>query len=115
MTAVKPAAVTFGLHPFSILYGKLIEMVTAELTWRVSDFSQVTTSCFKNKLNPVSRVFALMRTNVNLLNRVPEHDYPAFFVLNRTKCERMHSECERFLKREREREREIAQIVQCTL
>ena len=113
MTAVKPAALKFGLHPFSIIYGKLIEMVTAELTWRVSDFSQVTTSCFKNKLNPVSRVFALMRTNVNLLNRVPEHDYPAFFVLNRTKCERMHSEWERFLKRERERE--IAQIVQCTL
>ena len=89
MTAVKPAAVKFGLHPFSILYGKLIEMVTAELTWRVSDFSHVTASCFKNKLltqfNPVSRVFELMHTNVNLLNRVPEHDYQTLFVLHRTK------------------------------
>ena len=79
-----------------------------------------------------------MRTNVNLLNRVPEHDSPTFFVLHRTKCKPMHSEweCSQTINvlhktlREREKEREggteresererlqkgCAQIVQCTL
>ena len=55
-----------------------------------------------------------MRTNVNLLKRVPEHDIPTFFVLHRTKCKPMHSEWEcsqtntvlHKTVRERERERE---------
>ena len=46
--------------------------------------------------NPVSRDFMLMRTNVNLLNLVPEHDGPTFFVLQRMKCKPMHSEWEHF-------------------
>ena len=83
-----------------------------------------------------------MRTNVNLLKRVPEHDSPTFCVLHKTKCKPMHSEREcsqtinvlhktvRERERERKREREgqrererarerlqkgCAQIVQCTL
>ena len=46
--------------------------------------------------NPVSRDSMLMRTNVNLLNRVPEHDCPTIFVLQRTKCKPMHLSWERF-------------------
>ena len=54
-----------------------------------------------------------MRTNVNLLKRVPEHNSPTFFVLHRTKCKPMHSEweCSQTINvlhktvRERERER----------
>ena len=44
--------------------------------------------------NPVSRDFVLMRTNVNLLKRVPEYDSPTFCVLHRTKCKPMLSEWE---------------------
>ena len=90
--------------------------------------------------NPVSRDCVLLRTNVNLLKRVPEHDSPTFCVLHRTKCKPMHSEweCSQTINvlhktvREREKEREggterererarerlqkgCAQIVQCTL
>ena len=32
---------------------------------------------------------------INLLNRVPQHDSLAFFVLRRTKCKPMHFEWER--------------------
>ena len=90
--------------------------------------------------NPVSRDCVLMRTNVNLLKRVPEYDSPTFCVLHRTKCKPMLSEWEccqtmnvlHKTVREREKEREggterdrerarerlqkgCAQIVQCTL
>ena len=105
-----------------------------------------TCTCFTNhcESNPVSRDCVLLRTNVNLLKRVPEHDSPTFFVLHRTKCKPMHSEweCSQTInvlhktvrerekeraggtERERESERErarerlqkgCAQIVQCTL
>ena len=64
--------------------------------------------------NPVSRDCVLMRTNVNLLKRVPEYDSPTFCVLHRTKCKPMLSECEccqtmnvlHKTLREREKERE---------
>ena len=71
--------------------------------------------------NPVSHDFVLMRTNVNLLNRVPEHDSPTFFVLHRTKvnqcilngsvlrqltCSTKRYERERERERGRDRERE---------
>ena len=34
--------------------------------------------------------------DINLLNRVPEHDCLTFFVLHRTKCKLMHFEWESF-------------------
>ena len=49
-----------------------------------------------SRTNPVSHDFVLMHPNVNLLNRVPEYDYPTFFVLHRTKCKQMDSEWEPF-------------------
>ena len=63
--------------------------------------------------NPVSRNCVLLRTNVNLLKRVPEHDSPTFCVLHKTKCKPMHSEweCSKTINvlhktvREREKER----------
>ena len=56
--------------------------------------------------NPVSRDFVLMHTNVNLLNRVPEHDYQTFFLSPMFPCytERNVNQCKTnaFFRRERE-------------
>ena len=54
----------------------------------------VVANCLRLQCNPVSRDCVLMRTNVNLLKRVPEYDSPTFCVLHRTKCKPMHSEWE---------------------
>ena len=46
--------------------------------------------------NPVLRDFMLMLTKMNLLNCVPQHDCPTFFVIHRTQFKPMHFEWEIF-------------------
>ena len=42
------------------------------------------------KFNPVSHCFVLIITKFNLLNRVPEHAFATFFVLDSTQFKPMY-------------------------